>query len=85
MHYLFLILSIANPTYTQDIKPIFQNRCSRCHDYLGDKNWQVYQNAYTHRDMIKVKMLDKSMPPDTSIPQEERDLIVKWIDKGAKE
>lgn len=71
-------------TYTRNVRPLFQNRCSRCHDYLGDKNWQVYENAYNHRVMIKTKMLDKSMPPDTSIPQVERDSIIEWVNKGAK-
>jgi uncharacterized membrane protein len=77
--------SPSNPTYTKDIKPIFQNRCSRCHDYMGDKNWQVYRNAYSYRNQIKSKMITKEMPMGGDMPQDERDLVVKWVDQGGKE
>lgn len=75
----------TTPTYTKDIKPIFKNRCSQCHDYLKDKNWQLYQDAFRHKDKIKEKMLDKTMPMGQTMPQDERDLIVKWVDMGSKE
>lgn len=90
MKYLLILLFATNVfasdlTYTKDIKPIFKNRCSMCHDYMGDKNWQVYSNAYEKRLLIKQKVASKEMPQGRDMPQEERDKIVKWVDQGAKE
>jgi len=72
-------------TYTKDTKPVFNNRCSVCHDYMGDKNWQVYANAFKYKDKIKEKILSKEMPSGRDMPQDERDLVVRWVDEGAKE
>ena len=81
---LFLLtLLVSNPTYTKDIKPIFKNRCSQCHDYFPDKNWQKYEIAFSHKDKIKEKMISKEMPMGQDMPQDERDLIIKWVDQGA--
>lgn len=77
------ILAIT-PTYTKDLKPIFHNRCSKCHDSLPNKNWQLYKNAYNYRTQIKQKVLLRDMPPRESIPQSEIDTIVNWVDTGAK-
>lgn len=84
---LFLISTAfaSDPTYTKDIKPIFKNRCSKCHDYMQDKNWQVYENAFKYKEVIKAKMISKEMPMGEDMPQEERNLIIKWVDTGAKE
>lgn len=81
----FTLTAHADLTYSKDIKPIFKNRCSECHDYLADKNWQKYEDAFKHKDTIKQKMLDKSMPMGRDMPQNERDQIVQWVDQGAKE
>ena len=84
---LFSVTALAtDPTYTSDIKPIFKNRCSLCHNYMAEKNWQKYEDAFAHRKEIKEKMVTKAMPPNgTEMPQSERDLIIKWVDTGAKQ
>lgn len=74
----------ANPTYTKDIQPIFKNRCSKCHDYMPGRNWQNYDNAFEFRLKIKDKILSKEMPMGQDMPQEERNLIVKWVDTGSQ-
>ena len=80
----FLLLASV-PTYTKDIQPIFKNRCSKCHDYIQDKNWQIYENAYKFRFSIKEKMITKEMPAGgDDMPQSERDQIISWVDGGAK-
>lgn len=86
---LFWALKTGNnvpdsPTYTKDTQPIFKNRCSRCHDYMEGKNWQKYEEAFEYRNKIRYRVSTKSMPLGQDMPQEERDLIVKWVDKGAK-
>ena len=84
MSELALFLMLLNPTYTEDIKPLFHDRCSKCHDSMGDKNWQVYENAYKYRVSIRNKIITKEMPEGEDMPGNERDLIVEWIDSGAK-
>ena len=72
-------------TYTTDVtKPIFKNRCSECHDHMVARNWQVYDNAFSYRYAIKERILSRTMPMGRDMPQKERDLIVKWVDQGAK-
>jgi uncharacterized membrane protein len=71
------------PTYEKDIKPIFKTRCSECHNYMPGKNWQKYEDAYSDRLNIKIKMLTKEMPQGKDMPQEERNLIVDWVNGGA--
>jgi len=78
-------LAAVNPTYNKDAKPIFKNRCSQCHDYVQDKNWQKYGDAFKYKDTIKLKMITKEMPQGQDMPQEERDILIKWVDTGAKE
>ena len=77
----------ANLTYTADIKPIFQNRCSQCHNSnWADKNWMDYDTAYKNRDKIKLRVENKTMPPSnsTNMTKEERDKVIKWVKQGAK-
>ena len=79
---LFLI-SAASPTYYEDIKPIFKKHCSECHDYMSGKNWQKYEEAFSHKELIKEKVKSKEMPMGRDMPQEERDKIINWVDTGA--
>ena len=86
---LLLLLEFANAetTYTKDAKPIFKNRCALCHnEYMPDRNWLNYDQAFKHRSMIKAKMLDRSMPPgnSTGMTEDERKIIIKWVDDGGK-
>lgn len=83
--FLSIFFLSLNPTYKKDIKPIFANRCSKCHDSMYNRNWQRYQDAYRYRSQIKQEMMTKGMPLGQNMPQPERDLIVKWIDTGANE
>ena len=85
---LFLMLLpttvLADPTYTKDVQPIFKSRCSQCHDYMAGRNWQNYDNAFEFRIKIKEKVATKEMPMGREMPQEERDLVIKWVNTGAK-
>ena len=84
---LLMLLStsaLANPTYTQDIQPIFIVRCMECHAYIQGKNWMDYNQAFEWRDSIRAKVMTKEMPMGRDMPQAERDLIIKWVETGAK-
>ncbi len=74
-------------TYTKDIKPIFEKRCSSCHNgHTPQRNWLDYDTAYANRLKIKNKVwIEQSMPPSgISMEPEERHKISDWVDFGAK-
>lgn len=81
---LFCFSVSAETTYTKDAQPVFKNRCSRCHDYMSGRNWMKYEDAVSHKEAIKTKMTDKTMPPDVPMPQSERDILINWVNDGAK-
>lgn len=87
--FLLAISSVANAatTYNKDAKPIFEKRCSSCHnDMWVDKNWLDYKTAFENRLKIKQKVwVERSMPVGQEMPQEERDTLKKWVDEGGKE
>lgn len=75
-------------TYKKDILPIMINKCSMCHnEKLPQLNWMVYNVAYNKRDSIKLRLLNRSMPPAYTAPllDNERELVLNWINQGAKE
>jgi uncharacterized membrane protein len=81
------IVVATNLTYTTDIKPIFEKRCSQCHNAnWADKNWMDYDTAYKNRDKIKLRVENQTMPPgnSTNMTKEERDKVIKWVKEGAK-
>ena len=82
---VFVLLTV--PTYSLDIKPIFKDKCSQCHNQnWPDKNWMDYKTAYKFKDSIKLRLENKTMPPGnvTELTEKERALIIKWVDEGAK-
>jgi len=84
---LFFIAIVTNSITYQDIEPIFENRCSQCHNRnWPDKNWMDYNTAFKNRSMIKLRVKNETMPPGnaTWITKEERVLIEKWVDQGGK-
>ena len=95
--YLFLLAALAiflhgcqpkpdpsipeNPTYYQDIQPIFADRCSGCHSTL----WLDYKTVVDRIDRIRYKVIEtKTMPPG-GISEKAFKTIKKWIDNGSPE
>ncbi len=72
----------------KDVAPIFEKRCSGCHADAsgGSVNWSDYKTVFEMREQIYLKVVTlKNMPLYSKMPQEERDLIMFWIDQGAQE
>jgi uncharacterized membrane protein len=81
------VIVAANLTYTADIKPIIEKRCSQCHNAnWPEKNWMDYDTAFKNKGKIKAKVGMREMPPEntTGLTEVERSNIIKWIDQGAK-
>jgi len=57
-------------------RPLFAENCVPCHD------WTDYTAAYRARDSIRILVWDGNMPMVGPLPQEERDLLVEWINCG---
>ena len=82
---LLTVVSMSEPTYTKDAKPIFEKRCSNCHnENFSGNNWLEYDQAYAKRDKIKTRIQNKTMPMGEDMPQKERNTLIKWVDAGAK-
>lgn len=64
-------------TFNQ-VKPVLLNRCFPCH------NWINYAVAYPNRNRIKLRLLNKTMPPNNLMLANERELVILWINQGSK-
>jgi uncharacterized membrane protein len=87
---LFLKSHVANSkeiSYSKDIHPIFEERCSVCHNPgWAEKNWLDYDTAFKNKDKIKIRIKAETMPPGniTEVTKEERKTIIEWVDGGGK-
>src|SRR5256885_10059668 len=88
---------LDGPTFSNEVVRIFQNRCQSCH-HPGDIapfSLMTYADAAAHTDAIKFMTQTRQMPPWKAtqscgdfvdarvLPQDEVDLIAKWVDNGA--
>ena len=87
---LYLLLSNTNPTYTKDIKPIFQRSCSACHNAsTPERNWMNYKMAFKKKDAILDRTTKRKDMPPSYWPEKLTDtdlaLIKSWVGSGAAE
>src|SRR5215204_1847705 len=88
----------AEPTFAEDIAPIVYKNCTSCHrpDGLAPFSLLDYESAAPKMRKIKGMVASRRMPPwqaegprgvfrnDRRLTDEERDLIIRWVDAGAK-
>lgn len=82
-------------TYTNDIKPILDNNCIRCHssEKQGaerngappDVNLDKYETVVDVAERANAKIQSGTMPPTGGLPEEERNLFQQWLDQGLEE
>lgn len=82
------MLCFAEISFEKDVKPVFSSKCSQCHNSntsLG--NWLEYDQAYQKRYVIRNRVQSRKMPhfTDSSMTNFEINLIVDWVNTGAKE
>lgn len=73
-------------TTFSDVKPIFKKRCSMCHRPGGiPSDWTDYDKAFAKRNEIFKRVKTKNMPPgnSTMMTKSERELVLKWVRRGA--
>jgi len=89
----------ANPTFTKDVAPIFQEKCEACHrpDSIAPMSLKTYAETRPWARSIKTRVADRQMPPwqidrtigiqkfknDRSLTDEQVETIVRWVDNGA--
>ena len=73
-------------SYSNNIESIIMDNCavSGCHNGTQFPDYRVFENIQTHKDNIRTRTQNKSMPAGGgSLTQEQIDLIACWIDDGA--
>jgi hypothetical protein len=91
--------SAANPTFTKDIAPIFQEKCQACHrpESIAPMSLVTFEETRPWVRSIKTRVASRQMPPwhidktigiqkfqnDRSLTDTQIDTIVKWVDAGA--
>ena len=92
---------VANPTFTKDIAPIFQQKCESCHrpDSMAPMSLMTYEDARPWARSIRTRVDTRQMPPwaidktvgiqdfknDRSLSDDQIATIVNWIDAGCAE
>ena len=89
----------ANPTFTRDVAPIFQEKCEACHrpDSIAPMSLRTYQEVRPWARSIRTRVEARQMPPwhidktvgiqefknDRSLNDTQIATILKWVDQGA--
>jgi hypothetical protein len=76
------------PSYKNDVAPIIQARCLKCHSPGGQeavRDYTTYQGVYFYRQSILTRVHDCTMPPQGESPpdSQERALLFGWLVCGA--
>lgn len=82
-------------TYTEDVFPVFLNRCSRCHITGGvaPMSLLTYEEAYPWAEALRAELLARALPASsaddsfvrtahTSLSARELDVILVWATGG---
>ena len=81
-----------NVTYTNYVSIILSNNCSTCHGRGGSAahywyNDNTYLNASANGRRIMETIVENSMPPVPRKPfsQDDKTLLIAWINRGSPE
>lgn len=94
---IFLSAKAQTYTWAENAACIFYTNCTKCHFPGGPGPFSLldYGNAFAARYAIKQAILDQYMPPwppdpnyrsfahERTLTQQEKDIIVAWVDQGA--
>ncbi len=86
-------------TFSKDVAPILNTNCVSCHrpGEIGPMSFTSYKETRPWARSIKEKVVTRVMPPwhadphygefanDRRLSQKDVDIIVAWVDQGAKE
>jgi hypothetical protein len=76
-------------TYTTDITPLVNNRCSPCHtggNTSGGVSWASYATAFTNGNNGLIQILSENMPKSGGpLTDAQKDIWQAWVDQGKQE
>lgn len=80
--------TIANKAFAADVNPIIQNTCTAngCHNagsINGPGGLTTYTQIFNARAQIRQAINSGTMPQGSTLPTEQRNMIICWIDGGA--
>jgi len=81
-------------SFTEQVQPIIVNNCaqSKCHDGNGRSFSLINYSKIMHKvnpgnaanSRLYTSIIDRSMPPNSPLTDEQAKLIYTWIMQGAK-
>lgn len=71
------------PSFANDIKPIIDSNCISCHNGTQFPDLRTYQGVSTNAGIVKIQVVNRTMPIGGSLTNDEIDLISCWVDNGA--
>jgi Copper type II ascorbate-dependent monooxygenase, C-terminal domain len=91
--------SPSSVTFSKDVAPIFYAKCVSCHrpGEIAPMSLMTYKDARPWAKAIREKVVSGEMPPwhadfqygsfknDRRLSKTEEDIIVSWVEEGAKE
>jgi mono/diheme cytochrome c family protein len=74
-------------TYEMVYQQVIQPSCLKCHSGSGsgDVNLETYQNLLQLKDDVRSTIAKGTMPRRSKLTEEQKKLILDWIDAGAPE
>lgn len=90
-------LTQSAPTFSKDVAPVLYKHCTSCHrkGEIAPMSLLTYEDARPWARAIRDNVVNGVMPPwhadpahgkwrnDRRLSQQERDVIVRWVDAGA--
>ncbi len=71
-------------TFDKYIRPITSTVCIECHSQ-GSRDFSQYNNAFSYKYAIYQRVVvDKSMPRNKYLSEQDRALFRDWVNQGAK-
>lgn len=80
----------AAPTFTEVMSTVIQTNCFQCHTTAngnsGGVNLETYENIFAGRELIKFVVESGAMPKasGTALTSAQKQLLLTWIEQGAK-
>lgn len=69
----------------ESVKPIFENRCQRCHQPGTRNSVGSYNEVLRIKDSIHFEVSNDFMPDDGPLAADQKRLMVAWLEAGAPE
>lgn len=68
-----------------NVKPIFENRCQRCHQPGSRNGVGSYNEVFRIKDSIHFEVSNDTMPDDGPLATDQKELMMAWLNAGAPE